>query len=314
MSWIPVALLKDVKKHPKEFVYESERIILYKNKNDIIAMENKCPHRNYPLSEGNIINNKLVCSYHGWNFNKKGELIEIPNKIEKTKKCKMIKTYITLIHNDVVFISNDDGENNIDLLDKGFFYKKRFNGAIEDILENFLDPMHTSYVHKNIVRSVNKKKEVTVVISEIENGVEARYKEEKQSGIINNIFGSGVTESVGRIIKPKNFELEYNTKSETKLLIKCFINKIEENKYDLYFQLIFSKDKIPNVLKIFLMKPFLLIALKQDYEVLNKQQINKLGKTEDYKSTELDIMYPHICAIIKNKKITIKNKELSFKI
>lgn len=48
----------------------------------------RCPHRNAPLSYGRIENNgTLSCSYHGWQFSQKGELVRNPTSKTQMKGC-----------------------------------------------------------------------------------------------------------------------------------------------------------------------------------------------------------------------------------
>src|SRR5262245_5432207 len=42
------------------------------------VFENHCPHRRAPLSLGKIQGEELVCSYHGWAFNRSGDCIRKP--------------------------------------------------------------------------------------------------------------------------------------------------------------------------------------------------------------------------------------------
>jgi nitrite reductase/ring-hydroxylating ferredoxin subunit len=41
---------------------------LFRVENEIYAMENRCPHRDSPLSEGRLTGNVIVCQAHGWDF------------------------------------------------------------------------------------------------------------------------------------------------------------------------------------------------------------------------------------------------------
>eukprot|EP00210_Caulerpa_lentillifera_P001790 g1720.t1 len=47
---------------------------------DWIAMDDECPHRMAPLSEGRIEKDgNLLCSYHAWRFNESGKCVKIPH-------------------------------------------------------------------------------------------------------------------------------------------------------------------------------------------------------------------------------------------
>lgn len=79
----------------KEFVCNREdgdRVICVANVNGVIsAMDNVCLHRGGPLGQGIIEGNKIVCPWHGWQFdpqtgqaahNPKAKVAVYPIKIE----------------------------------------------------------------------------------------------------------------------------------------------------------------------------------------------------------------------------------------
>jgi nitrite reductase/ring-hydroxylating ferredoxin subunit len=43
-------------------------IALFRVGDAVYAMENRCPHANYPLSEGQLRGPIVICPAHGWDF------------------------------------------------------------------------------------------------------------------------------------------------------------------------------------------------------------------------------------------------------
>ncbi|MEO1336544.1 MAG: aromatic ring-hydroxylating dioxygenase subunit alpha, partial [Myxococcota bacterium] len=41
------------------------------------AIEDRCAHRQLPMSQGQVVGNQLVCTYHGWKYNGIGELVDV---------------------------------------------------------------------------------------------------------------------------------------------------------------------------------------------------------------------------------------------
>ena len=43
-------------------------ICLIRTEHELLAFEDKCPHRGHPLSEGKCVDGVLRCALHGWEF------------------------------------------------------------------------------------------------------------------------------------------------------------------------------------------------------------------------------------------------------
>ena len=64
-----------------------ENIVIYRtSKGQVIAMDDRCPHRFLPLSMGKLIEDDIQCGYHGITYNCEGLCVRIPGqkKIQKT--------------------------------------------------------------------------------------------------------------------------------------------------------------------------------------------------------------------------------------
>ncbi len=71
--WHPVLLSKALKQKPLGIKLCGREIALFRTKNgEIGAIEDICPHRKMRLSKGWIEGEKLVCPYHGWNYQPDG--------------------------------------------------------------------------------------------------------------------------------------------------------------------------------------------------------------------------------------------------
>ncbi len=44
------------------------RIALFRTAGGVFALDNTCPHRGGPLSEGDVIGGEIVCPWHLWGF------------------------------------------------------------------------------------------------------------------------------------------------------------------------------------------------------------------------------------------------------
>ena len=54
-------------------------LILRDENGEVSALDDHCPHRGIPLSDGNFDGREVECCYHGWKFNCEGVCTEIPS-------------------------------------------------------------------------------------------------------------------------------------------------------------------------------------------------------------------------------------------
>ena len=56
-------------------------VVLYRlGSGEVVAMEDRCIHRAYPLSEGRLEGDRLVCGYHGFTYDPDGSCVHVPSQ------------------------------------------------------------------------------------------------------------------------------------------------------------------------------------------------------------------------------------------
>ncbi|WP_204141616.1 aromatic ring-hydroxylating dioxygenase subunit alpha [Halomicronema sp. CCY15110] len=93
--WYVVARSAEVTNKPVGVTLWGEAIVLYRDaKGHIQALEDRCPHRQVKLSEGEVAQGELECIYHGWRFDAAGGCTHVPYLAENQKlpSCQL-KTY-----------------------------------------------------------------------------------------------------------------------------------------------------------------------------------------------------------------------------
>jgi 3-phenylpropionate/trans-cinnamate dioxygenase ferredoxin subunit len=53
---------------PTSVEVPGRQICVLRLSDEVIAFEDRCPHRGHPLSEGKCIDGNLRCALHGWEF------------------------------------------------------------------------------------------------------------------------------------------------------------------------------------------------------------------------------------------------------
>lgn len=89
-QWIPISTVKKITAKPKRFMIFDQPIVIYRVKDAIVALQDKCPHRGVALSQGKVKDAQLHCIYHGWRFNTLGQCVGIPGLLGETNladKC-----------------------------------------------------------------------------------------------------------------------------------------------------------------------------------------------------------------------------------
>ncbi|EFL35848.1 Rieske domain-containing protein [Streptomyces viridochromogenes DSM 40736] len=78
--WYPVALSRNLRRERVlATVFAGERIALFRTRSgEVHALEDRCAHRQVPLSMGAVEGETLRCRYHAWAYRGDGRLSQIP--------------------------------------------------------------------------------------------------------------------------------------------------------------------------------------------------------------------------------------------
>lgn len=132
----------------------------------LCALDDRCPHRRYPLSKGSLENGVVTCNYHGYAFNGAGQCLAVPalNRPASSQKAKTYPireswewAWIWLGDPDAIddrTLPDDKlvhaGEDDWIFAEGGLATVK---GRHMLLHENLLDLSHLSFLHKSSVGS-----------------------------------------------------------------------------------------------------------------------------------------------------------------
>jgi phenylpropionate dioxygenase-like ring-hydroxylating dioxygenase large terminal subunit len=58
-------------------------VLLYRQQSgQVVALEDLCPHRSMPLSHGRLEQDRVICSYHGFEFSGIGDCVRVPSQAQ----------------------------------------------------------------------------------------------------------------------------------------------------------------------------------------------------------------------------------------
>ena len=75
-----------------EVKFWGQSVAVYRAENGTVhAIENRCSHRQLALSVGQVVGDRLVCAYHGWEYDCDGKLARVPHDLfgHKLPNCKL---------------------------------------------------------------------------------------------------------------------------------------------------------------------------------------------------------------------------------
>lgn len=134
-------------------------LVAYRQTDGIVAvLEDRCPHRQLPLSKGVLVDNNLQCGYHGMTFNAQGQCVRIPGQ-DAIPASATVRSYPVHEKNDMVFVwmGDPDKADTNEVFDLPQLSDDRWHSHQGDALhlqahylnvaENLVDPAHVSFVH-----------------------------------------------------------------------------------------------------------------------------------------------------------------------
>ena len=82
--WYPVAFAEDLPddRPTRVAIYDTGLVLFRDGAGDLQCLRDLCPHRMARLSDGQIVDGRLECLYHGWQFDGAGDCQLIPQMLE----------------------------------------------------------------------------------------------------------------------------------------------------------------------------------------------------------------------------------------
>lgn len=79
--WYVAAADEQVTGEPSSQRLLDKQLVLYRLRSgDVVALDDRCAHRALPLSMGWLVEDRLVCRYHGFAYDQSGECVSVPSQ------------------------------------------------------------------------------------------------------------------------------------------------------------------------------------------------------------------------------------------
>lgn len=132
-------------------------IVFYRDgENNVVALEDFCPHRGAALSKGFMEDGNLVCGYHGLKMGKEGKTLSMPK--QRVERFPCIRAFPVVEKDGFVWLWPGDKAQADPSLIPNFFWadksKWAYGGGLYHIecdyrlmIDNLMDLTHETYVH-----------------------------------------------------------------------------------------------------------------------------------------------------------------------
>ena len=162
-QWYVILESKELKKRkPLKVRRFSEYLALWRDEsNNVCCIADKCCHRGVSLSCGRIINGKLECPFHGFIYDKSGEVRTIPanGKSSPVPEVMKVRAYKTFEAYGLIWLWWGDDDK---MTPEPFFFKELEHFSYSTFkdhwkvhysraIENQLDVVHLPFVHKTTI-------------------------------------------------------------------------------------------------------------------------------------------------------------------
>ncbi|CAA6655462.1 unnamed protein product [Spirodela intermedia] len=174
-NWYPVSLVEDLDPSvPTPFQLLNRDIVIWKDPStsEWVALDDLCPHRLAPLSEGRIDEDGwLQCSYHGWSFDGAGSCKRIPQAAAEGPEARAVNSpracvakLPSMVSQGLLFVWPDEKGWEKAATTKPPMLPDEFNDpnfstvtiqrdlfyGYDTLMENVSDPSHINFAHHKV--------------------------------------------------------------------------------------------------------------------------------------------------------------------
>lgn len=160
--WHPVAASSEVADRPMPALLLDEPLVLWRADGKIAAFRDLCIHRGTPLSLGSVIEDRLVCAYHGWQYANTGACTLIPSLPPERgipNKARAISRRAEEKYGLIWVCLGDPAADipelpavlNDSAFDWDFTPPEQMRANAARIIENNMDQSHFAFVHRGVL-------------------------------------------------------------------------------------------------------------------------------------------------------------------
>ena len=309
--WLIACLSRELRSEaPLAVVAEGCKVVLFRDAaGEPVALDDRCAHRNAPLSMGCVKNGVLSCRYHGWTYDGNGVVANVPALPSQSgdHAALRIRRYHTREQEGFVWMTLAESAPDAQPPSfpnfsaagwSSFVMKTRFAAPMAACLENFLDCPHATYLHRYWFRSPTAKP-VKATVRTLEDGAQAEFFEEpREKSIVWWLLAPrrGPMRHTDRFIAPRTSCVDYQFSGALRYTITSSCTAVSETETDVYTVITFRYGRIGWLIRL-LFVPLARRIIRQDVEMLGAQYANvaRFGGPR-FANTRADLLGRHIAA------------------
>jgi phenylpropionate dioxygenase-like ring-hydroxylating dioxygenase large terminal subunit len=311
-GWFVACTAASLRDRPVAATVQGVPLVLFRGRDSPPgAFEDRCPHRNAPLSAGRLRGGALECAYHGWRFEPGGTCIAVPGLAGPPEARATRAAAVPCIEQDgFVWVAPagapPGGPRPLPHLGAARYTTVLNELAVRASLfravENVLDVPHTAFLHGGLFRTAGAAREIDVVVRRWSDRCEAEYVGERRPG---GVFGrllaprGGVVRHFDRFLLPCIAEVEYRL-GETSHLVATTAATPVDGEHTRLFSAVTFRLPVPGAAVAPLLAPIARRILRQDAWMLALQSetVARFGG-ERFATTEADVLGPQIARLLR---------------
>ena len=158
-AWYVAGWSRDIGEALVPLTITGQNLVMFRaSGGEVVALEDRCPHKLLPLSKGKRIGDTIQCGYHGMTFDGAGQCVRVPGQTNLPRSAYVDAFPIEERHGvvwiwmgeadkadpDTIFDMPELSDPNWHVhLGEGLHIKANYL----NVAENLVDPAHVSFVH-----------------------------------------------------------------------------------------------------------------------------------------------------------------------
>lgn len=307
--WQIACRSRDLRAAPLAVTIGEWPIVLFRDaRGEAVALDDRCAHRNAPLSLGRVCNGRLQCRYHGWEFDSAGCAVHIPALPEGTlPDVARVATHYTLEQDGFVWVASGEVRPAAlpyrfpHLGERGwtsFVMRTPFRGTVEACLENFLDCPHATFVHRYWFRAPTAKAVRATVCATDDGAIAEFFEEPRKKSAVWWLLAprGGEMRHTDRFIAPSTSRVDYRFPGGLHYIISSSCTEVRAGEIDVFTVISFRWGWLGPLVRLYF-EPLSRKIIRQDVDMLAAQHANieRFGGPR-FRSTAADLLGAHIVA------------------